>query len=88
MDEDAKATRQMGVDIMIGGLAFHVVSLFCFMVYAGVYAWRWRAAVRRGGVTGSQSGLRWKALIFGKSRRWCTLSESSSLIWVLDFLSD
>lgn len=74
MDEDAKTTRQMGVDIMIGGLAFHVVSLFCFMVYAGVYAWRWKGAVKRGGVTGSQSGLRWKALIFGKFRTRCAIT--------------
>jgi hypothetical protein len=51
----------MGVDIMIGGLAFQVVSLFLFIMYATVYAWRWIAASR--GQQASQSGLKWRIIV-------------------------
>jgi hypothetical protein len=70
-DQSAKNTRQMGVNIMIAGLAFQVVSLGAFMAYAALYAWRWRAAkALHHHHSQVRSTRKWKLFIFGRSRPW------------------
>lgn len=81
-DQDAVDMRQMGVNIMIGGLAFHVVSLFLFISYASVYAWRYRAATARQTARRSQhkSPLRWKLFLAGKSIRAPSLVRDQDVL--------
>ncbi|OIW33073.1 putative RTA1 domain protein [Coniochaeta ligniaria NRRL 30616] len=66
--QEAADMRQTGVNIMIGGLAFQVVSLFLFILYAAVYAWRWHAASAlhyRHRLQPAHSTLGWRSLVFG-----------------------
>ena len=68
LSSQASATRQTGVDVMICGLAFQVVSLFLFILYAAVYAWRWHVATAldyRHPRQSAPSNLRWRSLVFG-----------------------
>ncbi|KAJ9161912.1 RTA1 domain-containingprotein [Coniochaeta hoffmannii] len=65
---EAAAMRQTGVNIMIGGLLFQVVSLFLFILYATIYAWRWRAATAlhyRHRLQHAHMSFRWRSLVFG-----------------------
>ncbi|KAH6880619.1 putative RTA1 domain protein [Thelonectria olida] len=66
--QEAEDMRQTGVDIMISGLAFQVVSLFLFILYAAIYAWRWHAAAAfryRHRLQSQQRSVRWRRLVFG-----------------------
>jgi hypothetical protein len=78
-----EAMRETGVNVMIGGLAFQVVSLLLFMLYAICYAWRWHAAsalLYRRRLEFAQDGLRWKSLVLGKWQ-----AGSFLFIWVTEF---
>ncbi|CAM1507772.1 Fc.00g046200.m01.CDS01 [Cosmosporella sp. VM-42] len=66
--QEAEAMRQTGVNIMISGLSFQLVSLFLFILYAAIYAWRWHAASAlryRHRLQSAHMSLRWKSLVFG-----------------------
>lgn len=65
---EAAAMRQTGVNTMIGGLSFQVVSLSFFILYAAIYAWRWHAATvlhYRHRLQSARTSLRWRSLVFG-----------------------
>ncbi|CAH0051305.1 unnamed protein product [Clonostachys solani] len=69
MTQEALDMRQKGVNVMIGGLSFQVVSLFSFILYAAIYAWRWHSATKFDSypvrIPPTHSGIRWKSVIFG-----------------------
>ncbi|CAG9975247.1 unnamed protein product [Clonostachys byssicola] len=69
MTQEALDMRQTGVNVMIGGLSFQVVSLFSFILYAAIYAWRWHSATKFDSyhvrIPPTHSGFRWKSMIYG-----------------------
>jgi hypothetical protein len=70
--QDAFAMRQTGVNIMIGGLSFQVVSLFLFILYAAIYAWRWYATTAmhyRHQLPPTHMSIRWRTLVFSTFKK-------------------
>ncbi|KAH8884184.1 putative RTA1 domain protein [Thozetella sp. PMI_491] len=65
MSREAEGMRQTGVNIMIGGLSFQVVSLFLFILYAVIYAWRWNAATALHYHQRPPKGQMRRSLVFG-----------------------
>jgi hypothetical protein len=70
--DEAKAMRQTGVDIMISGLSFQVLSLFAFMLYASIYSWRWHFATilrARRCMSSARVSLWWRGMVIGRFTR-------------------
>lgn len=65
--DGAKSLRDVGIDVMIGGLVLQVVSLLLFAIYAGIYFWRWQVATKLRGcrLETNKSLFKEKVLVFG-----------------------
>ncbi|KAJ5953448.1 RTA1 domain protein [Penicillium verhagenii] len=73
--ESEKSLRQTGINLMIAGLAFQVVSLFLFIILASEFAIRVRKSPKpeENEFSGLRQSSKWKMFIYCKS--WsCTLT--------------